>query len=57
MDLKPASIRGIVPDPYGYDPRKTPATTAMFPKIIREFDDGQDEKPMIYGRKRRTLLS
>ena len=23
----------------------------FFPKIIREFDDGPDEKPMIYGGK------
>ena len=23
----------------------------FFPRIIREFDDGPDEKPMIYGRK------
>jgi len=23
--------------------------TAMYPRIIREFDDGPDEKPMIYG--------
>jgi len=21
----------------------------MYPRIIREFDDGPDEKPMIYG--------
>jgi len=23
--------------------------TPMFPRIIREFDDGPDEKPMMYG--------
>jgi len=23
--------------------------TSMFPRIIREFDDGPDEKPMMYG--------
>ena len=25
--------------------------TTMFPIIIREFDDGSDEKPMIYGEQ------
>jgi len=25
--------------------------TPMFPRIIREFDDGPDEKPMLYGGK------
>jgi len=24
--------------------------TTFFPRIIREFDDGPDEKPMMYGR-------
>ena len=23
----------------------------LFPRILREFDDGPDEKPMIYGGK------
>jgi len=23
--------------------------TPMFPRIIREFDDGPDEKPLMYG--------
>ncbi len=26
--------------------------TSMFPRIIREFDDGPDEKPMMYRRKK-----
>jgi len=25
---------------------------SFFPRIIREFDDGPDEKPMFYGGKR-----
>ena len=29
------------------------AKAAMFPRIIREFDDGPDEGPMIYGTRRR----
>jgi len=24
----------------------------MFPRIIREFDDGPDEEPMMYGSRR-----
>jgi len=24
---------------------------AMYPRIIREFDDGPDEKPMMYGER------
>jgi len=24
----------------------------MFPRIIREFDDGPDEEPMMYGGRR-----
>jgi len=24
----------------------------MFPRIIREFDDGTDEEPMMYGGRR-----
>jgi len=23
--------------------------TSFFPRVIREFDDGPDEKPMMYG--------
>jgi len=26
-----------------------PTHQAFFPRIIREFDDGSDEKPMLYG--------
>ncbi len=26
-----------------------PSNQTFFPRIIREFDDGPDEKPMIYG--------
>ena len=26
-----------------------PTPSLFFPRIIREFDDGPDEKPMIYG--------
>jgi len=26
-------------------------TPSFFPRIIREFDDGPDEEPMIYGGK------
>ena len=29
---------------------KVPKHQTFFPRIIREFDDGADEKPMIYGR-------
>ena len=25
--------------------------SSFFPRIIREFDDGPDEKPMMYGEK------
>jgi len=28
--------------------RKVPIHQTFFPRIIREFDDGADEKPMIY---------
>ena len=28
---------------------KTPKYQTYFPRIIREFDDGADEKPMVYG--------
>ena len=28
---------------------KGPTHQAFFPRIIREFDDGPDEKPMLYG--------
>ena len=28
---------------------ETPTPPLFFPRIIREFDDGPDEKPMIYG--------
>jgi hypothetical protein len=24
---------------------------AMYPRIIREFDDGPDEEPMMYGER------
>ena len=26
-----------------------PIHQTLFPRIIREFDDGPDEKPMVYG--------
>jgi len=26
-----------------------PTLSTFFPRIIREFDDGPDEKPMMYG--------
>jgi len=26
-----------------------PTSSTFFPRIIREFDDGPDEKPMMYG--------
>ena len=29
--------------------KSIPAHQAFFPRIIREFDDGADEKPMMYG--------
>ena len=29
--------------------KHVPGNQAFFPQIIREFDDGPDEKPMIYG--------
>jgi len=29
--------------------KRTPKLPLFFPRIIREFDDGPDEKPMIYG--------
>ena len=28
---------------------KVPNRQTFFPRIIREFDDGADEKPMVYG--------
>ena len=31
------------------DIRGLPFNQAFFPRIIREFDDGADEKPMVYG--------
>jgi len=30
--------------------KKTPIHQTFFPRIIREFDDGSDEKPMVYRR-------
>jgi len=30
--------------------KKVPKHQTFFPRIIREFDDGPDEKPMIYWR-------
>jgi len=30
--------------------KKVPIHQTFFPRIIREFDDGPDEKPMIYWR-------
>jgi len=32
------------------DLRGLPFDQAFFVRIIREFDDGADEKPMVYGR-------
>ncbi len=29
---------------------KVPKHQTFFPRIIREFDDGIDEKPMVYSR-------
>ena len=29
--------------------KTAPIHQAYFPRIIREFDDGADEKPMFYG--------
>ncbi len=29
--------------------KKVPKHQTFFPRIIREFDDGPDEKPMVYG--------
>jgi len=34
------------------DIRGLPFDQAFFPRIIREFDDGPDEKPMVYGGQR-----
>jgi len=32
------------------DLRGLPFDQAFFVRVIREFDDGADEKPMVYGR-------
>ena len=38
------------PKPVKSGEEKTgPSNQTFFPRIIREFDDGPDEKPMIYG--------
>ena len=29
--------------------KSVPKQQTFFPRIIREFDDGPDEKPMVYG--------
>ena len=29
--------------------KSVPKQQTLFPRIIREFDDGPDEKPMVYG--------
>jgi len=29
--------------------KTVPKFQTFFPRIIREFDDGPDEKPMVYG--------
>ncbi len=42
--MKPNDIRGSVPQ------TGTPNLPSFFPRVIREFDDGPDEKPMIYWR-------
>ena len=34
------------------DIRGLPFDQTFFPQIIREFDDGPDEKPMVYGGHR-----
>ena len=34
------------------DIRGLPFDQTFFPQIIREFDDGPDEKPMVYGDHR-----
>jgi len=34
------------------DIRGLPFDQTFFPRIIREFDDGPDEKPMVYGGQR-----
>jgi len=33
----------------GHQVGEKPTSPLFFPRIIREFDDGPDEKPMIYG--------
>ncbi len=30
--------------------KKVPTQQTLFPRIIREFYDGADEEPMVYGR-------
>jgi len=33
----------------GHQVGEKPTSSLFFPRVIREFDDGPDEKPMIYG--------
>jgi hypothetical protein len=44
--MKQKQIQKIV-----FDEKPGKSVGLFFPRIIREFDDGPDEKPMIYGGK------
>jgi hypothetical protein len=43
-DMKQKQIQKIV-----FDEKPGKSVGLFFPRIIREFDDGPDEKPMVYG--------
>ena len=44
--MKQKDIMTVKPE----EEKTVPIHQTFFPRIIREFDDGPDEKPMIYGR-------
>ena len=43
--MKQKEIMTVKPE----EKKSVPKHQAFFPRIIREFDDGPDEKPMVYG--------
>lgn len=51
-DAPSSYVTHNVPDAFGPS-----GVVALFPRIIREFDDGPCEEPMIYGCKSDGQLS
>jgi len=47
MPMKQKQIQKIIMPVFADEKGKS--SGLFFPRIIREFDDGPDEKPMVYG--------